>query len=145
MKNARATEAGLAGQLAGNLFAGRTMAYQAAQEKAIFQPFTQATGIKVVPVPLSTGKLREILETGRIPVDVQFLVETYQIDLERGGYLDPIDYDAMRFTNPNDIAPSVRRPSWSICRAPGPGSDGEWQLAHPVASNNPAPVELMHA
>ena len=84
--------------------------FQAAQEKAIFQPFTQATGIKVVPVPLSTGKLREILETGRIPVDVQFLVETYQIDLERGGYLDPIDYDAMRFTNPNDIAPSVRRP-----------------------------------
>ena len=84
--------------------------FQAAQEKAIFQPFTQATGIKVVPVPLSTGKLKEILETGRIPVDVQFLVETYQIDLERGGYLDPIDYDAMRFTNPNDIAPSVRRP-----------------------------------
>ena len=83
--------------------------FQAAQEKAIFQPFTQATGIKVVPVPLSTGKLKEILETGRIPVDVQFLVETYQIDLERGGYLDPIDYDAMRFTNPSDIAPSVRR------------------------------------
>ena len=43
--------------------------FQAAQEKAIFQPFTRATGIKVVPVPLSTGKLREILETGRIPVD----------------------------------------------------------------------------
>ena len=84
--------------------------FQAAQEKAIFQPFTKATGIRVVPVPLSTGKLKEILETGRIPVDVQFLVETYQIDLERGGYLDPIDYDAMRFTNPNDIVPEVRRP-----------------------------------
>ena len=83
--------------------------FQAAQEKAIFEPFTRATGIKVVPVPLSTGKLKEILETGRIPVDAQFLVEAYQIELERGGYLDPIDYDAMRFTNPNDIAPSVRR------------------------------------
>jgi putative spermidine/putrescine transport system substrate-binding protein len=83
--------------------------FQAAQEKAIFEPFTRATGIKVVPVPLSTGKLKEILETGRIPVDAQFLVETYQIDLEQGGLLEPIDYDAMRYTKPEDIAGSVRR------------------------------------
>jgi len=84
--------------------------FQAAQEKAIFQPFTQATGIKVVPVPLTTGKLREMRDTGRIPVDVQFLVETHQIELERAGYLEAVDYDAMRYTNPNDIDPSVRRP-----------------------------------
>ncbi len=84
--------------------------FQAAQDKAIFQPFTRATGIRVVPVPLSTGKLREILETGRIPVDVQFLVETHQIELEQAGYLDRIEYEAMRFTDPNDIAPAVRRP-----------------------------------
>ena len=84
--------------------------FQAAQEKAIFQPFTRATGIRVVPVPLSTGKLRAILETGRIPVDVQFLVETHQIELEQAGYLDPIEYDAMRFTNPDDIVAAVRRP-----------------------------------
>ncbi len=84
--------------------------FQAAQEKAIFQPFTKATGIRVVPVPLTTGKLREILDTGRIPVDVQFLVETHQIELERAGYLEAVDYGAMRYTNPNDIDPVVRRP-----------------------------------
>jgi putative spermidine/putrescine transport system substrate-binding protein len=84
--------------------------FQAAQEKAIFQPFTRVTGIRVVPVPLSTGKLREILDSGRIPVDVQFLVETHQIELEQAGYLDRIEYEAMRFTNPNDIATPVRRP-----------------------------------
>ena len=83
--------------------------FQAAQEKAIFEPFTRATGIRVVPVPLSTGKLREILATGRIPVDAQFLVETHQLELEQGGYLEPIDYEAMRYTRPADIVPAVRR------------------------------------
>ena len=85
--------------------------FQAAQEKAIFKPFTEATGVRVVPVPLSTGKLREMLETGRIPVDIQFLVETHQIPLERRGYLDRIEYGAMRLTNPNDIYANLRRPN----------------------------------
>ncbi len=85
--------------------------FQAAQEKALFKPFTQATGIRVVPVPLSTGKLREMLDTGRIPVDVQFLVETHQIPLERRGYLDRIDYDGMRLTNPADVYANLRRPN----------------------------------
>ena len=83
--------------------------FQAAQEKAIFGPFREATGIQVVPVPLSTGKLREMLEAGRIPVDLQFLVETHQIALDRGGYLGRIDYDAMRYSRPGDIDPRVRR------------------------------------
>lgn len=84
--------------------------FQAAQDNAIFKPFTAATGIKVVPVPLSTGKLREMLDNGRIPVDAQFLVETHQIALDKAGFLDRIDYDAMRFTNPADIEPAVRKP-----------------------------------
>jgi putative spermidine/putrescine transport system substrate-binding protein len=85
--------------------------FQAAQDTAIFKPFTAATGIKVIPVPLSTGKLREMLENGRIPVDAQFLVETHQIAVDRAGFLDAIDYDAMRFTNPADIEPAVKKPS----------------------------------
>src|SRR5262245_5376209 len=83
--------------------------FQAAQDKAIFKPFTQATGIRVVPVPLSTGKLREMLDNKRIPVDVQFLVETHTIPLQRAGYLERIDYNAMRLTRPGDIFPDVRR------------------------------------
>ena len=85
--------------------------FQAAQEKALFKPFTEATGIRVVPVPLSTGKLREMLDTRRIPVDVQFLVETHQLPLERRGYLDRIDYDGMRLTNPADVYANLRRPN----------------------------------
>ncbi len=85
--------------------------FQAAQEQAIFGPFTAATGIKVIPVPLSTGKLREMLENGRIPVDAQFLVETHAIALDQAGFLDRVDYDAMRFTNPADIEPSVKKPA----------------------------------
>ena len=45
-------------------------AYEEANVKAIFEPFTKATGIEVVKVPASLGKLLAMFESGNIELDI---------------------------------------------------------------------------
>src|SRR5262252_11199115 len=45
-------------------------AYEEAVTKAIFEPFTKATGIEVVKAPATLGKLLAMFEAGNMELDI---------------------------------------------------------------------------
>lgn len=85
-------------------------AYQEAMEAAVYKPFTEATGIKVIVQPATAGQIRAMVDAGRVQIDVVDLQDAQLAAFERLGALEPIDYAGMKFTNPADIRPSVRTP-----------------------------------
>lgn len=75
-------------------------AYQEAQRKAFFEPFTRETGIKIVEASTpDDGKFYEWQRAGSASIDV-VNVETYLV-LEAGqkGALQPLDYGVVDKTN----------------------------------------------
>ncbi|VFR27742.1 ABC transporter, periplasmic spermidine putrescine-binding protein PotD (TC 3.A.1.11.1) [plant metagenome] len=83
-------------------------AYQDAMDVALYKPFTAETGIRVVVQPATAAQIRAMVEARRVQVDVVDLLDVAQASLDKIGALERIDYDAMTFTNPADIQPSVR-------------------------------------
>jgi putative spermidine/putrescine transport system substrate-binding protein len=83
-------------------------AYQAAMEKAIFGPFTEATAIKVVTQPATAAQVRAMVEAKRVQIDVVDLGSTGQLALQKVGALEPLDYGTFKLTNPDDIQQDVR-------------------------------------
>ena len=78
-------------------------AYEEANVKAIFEPFTKATGIEVVKVPASLGKLLAMFESGNIELDIVDAGELGLLSLNQKGALDKINYKAWKLTNPEDM------------------------------------------
>ena len=85
-------------------------AHLAAVEKAIFKPFTEATGIQVVPVPSVAAQVLAMVQAGRAQLDVIDVGEVSTMFLEKNGALEPIPYDRFKLTNPQDIDTAMRRP-----------------------------------
>ena len=83
--------------------------YEEAAVKAIFEPFTKATGIEVVKVPATLGKVLAMHEAGNMELDVMDAGELGVFSLSQKGALDKINYKAWKLTNPDDIEPAVRR------------------------------------
>ena len=83
--------------------------YEEATVKAIFEPFTKATGIEVVKVPATLGKVLAMHEAGNMELDVMDAGELGVFSLSQKGALDKINYKAWKLTNPDDIDPAVRR------------------------------------
>jgi putative spermidine/putrescine transport system substrate-binding protein len=84
--------------------------YEEAVTKTIFEPFTKTTGIEVVKVPATLGKLVAMFEAGKIEVDVVDLYEYATMVLSQKGGFEKIDYKSWKFTNPEDIDPASRKP-----------------------------------
>lgn len=89
-------------------------AYGDAMKKAHYDPFAKATGIEVVPVAASAGKVLAMVESGKVELDVLDITELTALLLRRKGALEPLDYKAFRLTNPDDV-PDVRRPDMVGC------------------------------
>jgi putative spermidine/putrescine transport system substrate-binding protein len=83
--------------------------YEESTVKAIFEPFTKATGIEVVKVPATLGKVLAMHEAGNMELDVMDAGELGVFSLSQKGALDKINYKAWKLTNPDDIDPAVRR------------------------------------
>jgi putative spermidine/putrescine transport system substrate-binding protein len=98
--------AGAAGKLVVRTIGG---AYEEAVVKTIFDPFTRATGIEIVKVPATLGKLLAMFESGNIELDVVDAGELGMIALSQKGALEKIDYKAWKLTNPEDIDAPVRK------------------------------------
>jgi putative spermidine/putrescine transport system substrate-binding protein len=98
--------AGAAGKVVVRTIGG---AYEEANVKAIFEPFMKSTGIEVVKVPATLGKLLAMFESGNIELDVVDAGELGVLSLSQKGALDKINYKAWKLTNPDDIDPAVRR------------------------------------
>ncbi|MCA1326407.1 ABC transporter substrate-binding protein [Herbaspirillum sp. alder98] len=86
-------------------------AYQEAMDKALYKPFTEATGIEVVVQPATAAQIRAMVEAKRVQVDVVDLLDVALLSLDKIGALEPIAYSKMKYTNPNDIQPGVRHPN----------------------------------
>ncbi len=98
--------AGAAGRIIIRTIGG---AYEEGCVKAIFEPFTKATGIEMVKVPATLGKLLAMAESGNIELDVVDAGELGVIALSQKGALDKIDYKGWKLSNPEDFDPAVRR------------------------------------
>src|SRR6266436_7871318 len=83
--------------------------YEEANVKAIFEPFTKATGIEVVKVPATLGKVLAMHEAGNMELDVMDAGELGVISLSQKGALDKINYKAWKLTNPDDMDQAIRR------------------------------------
>src|SRR5215472_16222533 len=84
-------------------------AYEEANVKVIFEPFTKATGIEVVKVPATLGKVLAMHEAGSMELDVLDAGELGVISLSQKGALDKINYKSWKLANPDDMDPATRR------------------------------------
>ncbi len=98
--------AGAAGKVVIRTIGG---SYEEANVKAIFEPFTKATGIEIVKVPATLGKLLAMFESGNIELDVVDAGELGVLSLSQKGALEKINYKSWKLTNPDDFEPVTRR------------------------------------
>ncbi|MCC6193238.1 MAG: ABC transporter substrate-binding protein, partial [Burkholderiales bacterium] len=70
-----------------------------------YEPFRKETGIEVVPVPSSAGKLVAMFKAGRPDLDVIETGPDILWLLEDAGALAPIPYHEFKFTDPADLEP----------------------------------------
>jgi len=98
--------AGAAGKVVIRTIGG---SYEEANVKAIFEPFTKATGIEIVKVPATLGKLLAMFESGNIELDIVDAGELGVLSLSQKGALEKISYKSWKLTNPDDFEPVTRR------------------------------------
>ena len=98
--------AGAAGKVVIRTIGG---AYEESCVKAIFDPFAKATGIEVVKVPATLGKLLAMFESGNIELDVVDAGELGMLSLSQKGALDKVNYKAWKLSSPEDFDPAIRR------------------------------------
>lgn len=84
-------------------------AYEEAENKAIYEPFTRETGIEVVRVPATATQVLAMVQSGSVQLDVLDNAEAQMLMLDKQGALAPIDYDKFKYTNPADLVPNIRR------------------------------------
>jgi putative spermidine/putrescine transport system substrate-binding protein len=83
--------------------------YEETIRRAVYEPFTKATGIEVISVPATLAKLMAMYKSGNFEVDVIDVADGALLKLEREGALAPIAYDKWTFTNPSQIRADLRR------------------------------------
>ncbi len=79
------------------------------KKETIYDPFRKETGIEVVPVAATAGKLMAMMKSGQNELDLIDTGDSTLLELEKGNYLQPINYDEFKYTNPADIDPIVKR------------------------------------
>ena len=92
--------AGAAGKVVIRTIGG---AYEEGNVKAIFDPFTKATGIEVVKVPATLGKVLAMSESGNMELDVMDAGELGMLSLSEKGTLEKINYKGWKLANPDDL------------------------------------------
>src|SRR5260370_12867692 len=79
--------------------------YEEATVKATFEPFTKATGIEIVKVPATLGKVLAMHEAGNMELDILDAGEVGVLSFSQKGALEKINYKAWKLTNPDDMDP----------------------------------------
>jgi putative spermidine/putrescine transport system substrate-binding protein len=80
--------------------------------KSTCDPFTQETGIEVVMVPATTGKMLAMFASGNVELDVLDIELAPLLTLARQDALAPINYDQWKFTNPSSLDANIRHPTY---------------------------------
>lgn len=82
--------------------------YDEKRQKTVYEPFRKDTGIEVVPVASSAGKLVAMFKAGRPDLDIIETGPDILWLLQDAGALVPIPYKDFKFTDPADIEPSAK-------------------------------------
>src|SRR4051794_31169589 len=85
-------------------------AFDDIKRKTVYDPFQKETGIEIVPVPATVGKMLAMFKAGQIEIDCIDTGNDALLQLEEAGALMPLDYKAFKYTNVEDVGPSVKRP-----------------------------------
>jgi putative spermidine/putrescine transport system substrate-binding protein len=83
-------------------------AFDEIKRRTVYEPFRKETGIEIVPVPATAGKLIAMFRAGQGGLDVIDIGNDALLYLHRIGALQDIDYSKFTYTNPDDLDPSVR-------------------------------------
>lgn len=79
--------------------------YQAAQKKAMFQPFVKETGTQLVEDgPVNIGKIKSMVQSGNVQWDVVDVLGMDVPKLVSAGLVEPIDYNVVKKDNLIDSA-----------------------------------------
>ncbi len=78
-------------------------AFDDVKRKTVYDPFREATGIEVVAVPSTLGKMLAMFKAGQFDLDCIDTANDALLQLEEAGTLAPIDYKAFKYTDPADI------------------------------------------
>ena len=78
-------------------------AFDDVKRKTVYDPFRAATGIEVVTVPSTLGKMLAMFKAGETELDCIDTANDALLQLEAAGALQPIDYKAFKYTDPADI------------------------------------------
>jgi putative spermidine/putrescine transport system substrate-binding protein len=81
-------------------------AYDDIRRKLIYEPFMAKTGIRVIPVATTTGKLEAMIKSGNLEIDV--IDNDDSVLLQWEDALAPLNYNAFKFTDPADILPEYK-------------------------------------
>ncbi len=85
-------------------------AFDDVKRKTVYDPFQKETGIEIVPVPATAGKMLAMFKAGQAELDCIDTGNDALLQLEEAGALMPLDYKAFKFTNVDDVEASVRLP-----------------------------------
>lgn len=85
-------------------------AYDEIRKKLIFEPFLKATGIRVVPVAMTSAKMEAMIRSGDFEIDVIDNDDSVLLQWEKE--LAPIAYDKFKFTDPADILPEYKHANY---------------------------------
>ncbi|WP_149536078.1 ABC transporter substrate-binding protein [Siccirubricoccus phaeus] len=85
--------------------------YDDVMRKYVYDPFTQATGIKVTAVAATAAKLLAMFRANNVELDVIDAGDSILEQLRRQNALAPLDYGNWRWTKPDDIPAEVRLPT----------------------------------
>ena len=66
------------------------------KNETIYEPFRKTTGIQVVPVAATNGKLLAMMKSGQNELDLIDTGDATLLELELNNYLMPIDYQAFK-------------------------------------------------
>ncbi|MCA0918732.1 ABC transporter substrate-binding protein [Pseudooceanicola nanhaiensis] len=83
--------------------------YEETMRRAVYDPFTEATGIEVISVPATFAKLMAMYKSGNLELDVIDTSDGSLLKLEREGALEKIDYDSWTFTDPSEVREDLVR------------------------------------
>ena len=83
-------------------------AFDDIKRKTVYDPFTQATGIEIVPVPATMGKMLAMFKAGQADLDCIDTGNDALLQLQDAGALMPIDYSSFKYTDVADIEPSLK-------------------------------------
>lgn len=85
-------------------------AFDDVKRKTVYDPFQAETGIEIVPVPSTLGKMMAMFKAGQFDLDCIDTANDALLQLEEAGALMQVDYKAFKYADPAEIEAAYRLP-----------------------------------